>query len=243
MSGRRQLQHHDREGVPEHVVEVAGDALPLAERRPVGDQGTGAGELVAGEAEPIAELPEPPAEGEPHHPVLPAPLGVARGRDDAGHGDGRNCADVHDHAARLVEGQMRQGEDDEEHPALGPQVGRVEGDDGDDPGGERDPARDTAGTNPCTRYEPTAAATTTTSSARGLVELDQADDGDDRRRQRGDDPPCPAVVEPRRWVGRHENDGSQAIASRTSTRGRDPGISLGQSCRPNAVGGAGMCHA
>ena len=79
MPGRRQLQHHDREGVAEHVVDVPSDALALAERRPVGDESVGAGELVTGEAKPIAELTEPPAEREPHHPVRPSPFDVARG--------------------------------------------------------------------------------------------------------------------------------------------------------------------
>ena len=40
MTGRGELQHHDRERVAEHVVHIARDALPLVERGLIGDQGT-----------------------------------------------------------------------------------------------------------------------------------------------------------------------------------------------------------
>ena len=82
MTSRGELQHHDRERVPEHVVDIARDPLTLVERRLIGDQGTRAGELVSGKPEAIAELAETPAEAEPHHPVLPAPVGpVEHGHD------------------------------------------------------------------------------------------------------------------------------------------------------------------
>ena len=101
MTGGRELQHHDRQRVPEHVVDVTRDALPLVERGLIGDHGTGARQLVASEAEPVAELAEPPPERESHHPVLPAPVGATEGGDDGRHGDGCHPAHEHDPPARL----------------------------------------------------------------------------------------------------------------------------------------------